>query len=252
MAAAVPRHPESPQVWAVRRPPPWDEALSLSLLDADERRRARSFRRPADRSRYLATHVALRLLLAVHLDCHPVDVLLGRAPCARCGGPHGRPVLLGSEAGPHFSLSHCPGLSLVALAGVPLGVDAERIPGRRTVESCLERLHPQERREATAVPEQGRPLWFCRLWARKEAYLKALGTGLGRALDQDYLGDRETPGAPRRPPGWTVRNLPCGPADTTHAAALAVPEGTPVPAVPYELNWPFTYGRWRGGAGAGG
>ncbi|MGW7369469.1 4'-phosphopantetheinyl transferase family protein [Streptomyces sp. NPDC054841] len=221
----------------MRSSPPWDEALSLSLLDAGERRKALSFRREPDRSRYIAAHAALRLLLAAYLECHPVDVLFGREPCARCGGPHGRPVLLDREAGLHFSLSHSPGLSLVAIAGVPMGVDAERVPGRRTVELCLERLHPEERREVLAVPEEERPLGFCRLWARKEAYLKALGTGLGRGLERDYLGHHEGPGAPRRPSGWIVRNLPCGPQNTTHAAALAVPAGTRAPSAPPDLNW---------------
>ncbi|MER6091347.1 4'-phosphopantetheinyl transferase family protein [Streptomyces bluensis] len=221
----------------MRKPPPWGEALSLSLLDAGERRKALSFRRDHDRSRYIVAHTALRLLLAARLQCHPVDVLVGREPCAGCGGPHGRPVLLDREAGPHFSLSHSPGLSLVAIADVPVGVDAERVPGRRTVELCLERLHPEERREVLAVPVKERPLWFCRLWARKEAYLKALGTGLGRGLERDYLGDREGPGAPPPPTGWTVRNLSCGSRDTTHAAALAVPPGTRVPGAPHDVNW---------------
>ncbi|WP_338894771.1 4'-phosphopantetheinyl transferase superfamily protein [Streptomyces sp. TG1A-60] len=221
----------------MRNAPPWSEALSFSLLDAGERRKALTFRREPDRSRYIAAHAALRLLLAAHLECHPIDVLFGREPCARCGGSHGRPVLLDRAAALHFSLSHSPGLSLVAVAGVPVGVDAERVPGRRTVELCLERLHPEERREALAVPEGERLLWFCRLWARKEAYLKALGTGLGRGLERDYLGDREGPGAPPRPSGWTVRNLPYGPLNGTHSAALAVPAGTRVPGGPRELNW---------------
>lgn len=246
MTVEGPREPERPQVWAVRHPPPWDEALSLSLLDPAERRRARSFRREPDRSRYVAAHTALRLLLAAHLDCHPVDVLYGREPCARCGGPHGRPVLLDREAGLRFSLSHAPGLSLVAIARVPLGVDAERVPGRRTVEACLERLHPEERRELLAAPEEERPLRFCRLWARKEAYLKALGTGFGRGLERDWLGDRTGPGTPARPTGWTVRNLSCGPQNTTHAAALAVPSGTPVPAAPRLLNWSAFQGDLQG------
>ncbi|SDE05667.1 4'-phosphopantetheinyl transferase [Streptomyces prasinopilosus] len=224
-------------MWAVRGSPPWDEELSLSLLDAGEERTFRSFRRAADRSRYLAAHTALRLLLAARLARRPADVVLGREPCAGCGGPHGRPVVLGDGGGAHFSLSHAPGLSLVALAGVPVGVDADRVPGPRTVELCLRRLHPQERRDAAAVPERELARWFCRLWTRKEAWLKACGTGLGRGLDRDYLGEREGPGAPPRPAGWTVRNLSCGPLDATHAAALAVPEGTPAPAAPCDLDW---------------
>lgn len=46
---------------------------------------------------------------------------------------------------------------------------------------------------------------FARLWSRKEAYLKGLGTGLARAADLDYLGEAAESW---RPAGWTVRNTP--------------------------------------------
>jgi phosphopantetheinyl transferase len=42
-------------------------------------------------------------------------------------------------------------------------------------------LHPQECKALLALPEPARPLAFARLWAAKEAYVKALGTGFARA-----------------------------------------------------------------------
>ncbi|MEV6575835.1 4'-phosphopantetheinyl transferase superfamily protein [Streptomyces sp. NPDC051577] len=221
------------RVWAVRQEPPWRESLSLSLLDAGERAKAASFTRGGDRSMYLAAHAGLRLLLGDRLGLHPRDLRFGRDRCAHCGGQHGRPVLLDGPDDLHFSLSHCAGLTLVGVADAPVGVDAERLPDRRTVELCLTRLHPRERDELLGTPWARRPLRFCRLWTRKEAYLKALGTGLGRGLDRDYLGD----GRVGRPAGWTVANLSCGPRDGVHAAALAVPAGVRWPVGLRELNW---------------
>ncbi|WP_329378002.1 4'-phosphopantetheinyl transferase family protein [Streptomyces sp. NBC_01716] len=244
MTSAV--HPAGEvRVWAVRQAPPWREDLSLSLLDARERAKAASFTHRRDRSMYLAAHVGLRLLLGDRLGVHPRDLRFGRDRCAHCGGPNGRPVLLGGPGGPHFSLSHGAGITLVAVADVPVGVDVESLPGRRTVELCLARLHPREREELLRVLRAELPLEFCRLWTRKEAYLKALGTGLSRGLDRDYLGA----GGEGRPVGWSVVNLSCGPQDRTHAAALAVPRWVRVPAGPGELNW-SAYGHVLGGVGS--
>ncbi|MFD9377932.1 4'-phosphopantetheinyl transferase family protein [Streptomyces sp. NPDC059999] len=221
------------RIWAVRREPPWPQGFSFSLLDAGERARADSFTHRRDRSMYLAAHAGLRLVLGDRLGIRPRDIRFGRDRCAHCGGQHGRPVLLGGPDTLHFSLSHCAGITLVALADAPVGVDAERLPGHRTVELCLARLHPRERDELLRTPGEQRPLRFCRLWTRKEAYLKALGTGLGRGLYRDYLGDASA----GRPPDWTVVNLSCGPQDGTHAAAVAVPAGVRTPTEPCELNW---------------
>ncbi|WP_330176897.1 4'-phosphopantetheinyl transferase superfamily protein [Streptomyces sp. NBC_01498] len=233
------------RVWALRQAPPWRDDVSLALLDAREQARAASFTRRHERSTYLAAHAGLRLLLADRLGVHPRDLRFGRDRCAHCGGPNGRPILLDAPGGPHFSLSHCAGITLVGIADVPVGVDVERLPGRRTVERCLARLHPRERAELLRVRRAELPLAFCRLWTRKEAYLKARGTGLGRGLDLDYLGT----GGEGRPVGWSVVNLSCGPQDRTHAAALAVPRWVRVPAGPGELNW-SAYGHVLGAVGS--
>ncbi|MFD3523507.1 4'-phosphopantetheinyl transferase family protein [Streptomyces sp. NPDC058653] len=244
MASAA-RPADGVRVWAVRQAPPWREELSLSLLDAGERAKAASLTRPRDRSMYLAAHVGLRLLLGDRLGVHPRDLRFGRDRCAHCGGPNGRPVLLGGPGAPHFSLSHCPGITLIGIADVPVGVDVDRLPGRGTVQLCLARLHPREREELRRVLRAELPLEFCRLWTRKEAYLKALGTGLGRGLDRDYLGA----GGEGRPPGWSVVNLSLGARSRTHAAALAVPRWVRVPPGPGELNW-SAYGHVLGGVGS--
>ncbi|MET9558495.1 4'-phosphopantetheinyl transferase superfamily protein [Streptomyces sp. NPDC006645] len=264
MAATV-RPVGEVRVWAVRQAPPWREDLSLSLLDAGERARAVSLTHRQDRSTYLAAHVGLRLLLGERLGVHPRDLRFGRDRCAHCGGPNGRPILLDAPGGqggpggpdvrsgpgaspgpgpggPYFSLSHCAGVVLIGVADVLVGVDVERLPSRRTVELCLARLHPRERAELLRVRRAERPLEFCRLWTRKEAYLKALGTGLSRGLDRDYLGA----GGEGRPVGWSVVNLSCGPQDRTHAAALAVPRWVRAPTGPGELNW-SAYGHVLGG-----
>ncbi|GAA4227670.1 hypothetical protein GCM10022254_15930 [Actinomadura meridiana] len=209
--------PGEADVWILRRP--WTGGPEHELDDR-ERKRAGAFVHPRDRARYVSAHVALRRILARYLGVGPADVRFGRAPCPRCAAPHGRPVVLDGSPGnvppPHFSLSHGHGVALVAVASVPVGVDVQRVPSAATVEVCSPRLHVRERADLAGVPPERRPAAFARLWTRKEAYLKGLGTGLGRGPAADYLGDGD---AAARPDGWLVDDLP---ADPGYAAALAL------------------------------
>ncbi|WP_327678436.1 4'-phosphopantetheinyl transferase family protein [Kitasatospora sp. NBC_00458] len=191
----------------------------LRCLDATELRRSERFVRDADRTCYLAAHVALRRVLGRRLAVAPEALVFERAPCPGCAEPHGRPRLAGSGA-PHFSLSHGGGTVLIGLAAVPVGVDVEPVPAAESAEVLSAVLHPAERAELVAVPPADRPGVFARLWTRKEAYLKGLGIGLGRPPAADYLGgDRD-----RHPGGWTVTDLPAGPRYAA-AVALAAPAG---------------------------
>ncbi|WP_405942678.1 4'-phosphopantetheinyl transferase family protein [Streptomyces sp. NBC_00207] len=208
------------RVWSMRVPSARElDAFDLSVLDAEERRRMTAFRRPDDRVRYGFAHVALRRILAARLDVEPYEVRFGRDPCPVCAGPHGRPVLDAPSARTRFSLSHCGQWVLIALAELTVGVDVEGIPGDTTVTDVVRALHPAERAAVEAVPLAERGAAFARVWARKEAYLKGIGTGLGRDLAQDDTG------API--PGWRLVDLP---VDDEHAAALAVHSPRP-PAI---------------------
>ncbi|MDJ0379763.1 4'-phosphopantetheinyl transferase superfamily protein [Streptomyces sp. G-G2] len=188
-----------------------------SLLDATERDAASRRRQQADRHRYLASHIGLRVLLGGYLGLAPERVSLVREVCPCCGGPHGRPAVAGGAV--HFSLSHSGDLAYFAFARVPLGVDVEAIPGAEAVTDVLNSLHPDESAELRAVAEPGRPGALARVWCRKEAYLKATGTGLALGLVEPYVGSAPAP-APVE--GWTLADLP---APRGYAAALAVQAG---------------------------
>ncbi|MET8274528.1 MULTISPECIES: 4'-phosphopantetheinyl transferase family protein [unclassified Streptomyces] len=192
------------------------DAFGLSVLDAEERRRMTTFRRRDDRVRYGFAHVALRRILAARLDVEPYAVKFGREPCPICAGPHGRPVLDPPSTRTRFSLSRSGQRVLIAVAELPVGVDVEGIPSGPTVTDVAGALHPAERAAIEAVPLAERGAAFARVWARKEAYLKGIGTGLGRGLAEDDTG------API--PGWRLVDLPM---DDEHAAALAVHSSRP-------------------------
>jgi 4'-phosphopantetheinyl transferase len=219
--------PDRLDLWLIRSADTDADALDLSELDGTERSRADAFLRPADGLLYAAAHIGLRRLLARYTGRRPQDLRFTRDPCPGCREPHGRPVVLPTETSAavplHFSLSHSAGVALVGVTAVPVGVDVEQLPREETATICAQALHPGERAELAAAAPQDRRALFGRLWTRKEAYLKGLGTGLSRGPAQDYLGLR----ASEHPAGWTVLGIPCF---ATHVAAAAVRHPAPAEA----------------------
>ncbi|NJP66334.1 4'-phosphopantetheinyl transferase family protein [Streptomyces spiramenti] len=193
-------------------------AQAPGVLDPQEQARAAEFLHRGDRDGYLASHVALRRLLAGYLGRGPSGIAISRAPCPGCGLPHGRPVVT-AEPPLHFSLSHCGELSLLAFAVTPVGVDIEALPGAGTVAEAAEVLHPREAAELAFLGPLERRHAFARVWTRKEAYLKGIGIGLADNPAGHYVGSGPVPA---RIPGWTVAPVAV-PGD--HHAAVALRTG---------------------------
>lgn len=211
----LPRPGEPASLWLVDVTHHADvlDELSARVLDENERRQVDAFRVDDARRLYQAAHIALRLLLGTCLGREPAAVELTREPCPCCDKQHGRPAVVGG--GLHFSLSHSGQVALLALAATPVGVDVELGPKPESVEGLAEHLHPRETKELSALPQQQKVKAFARVWARKEAYLKGIGTGLGRDLAADYVGSGPTP--PPGPDGWHIADV----AVAGYAAAVA-------------------------------
>jgi 4'-phosphopantetheinyl transferase len=208
-------------VWLVRAADhaPVNGPREQAMLDAGERARYGAFVRDSDRDMYGAAHVALRRLLGGYLGRAPGAVVIGREDCPVCGGPHGRPAVVGSD-GLHFSLSHSAGLVLLAFAARPVGVDIEEIPRPEIVDELGDVImHPAERAELAGLTPQERAVAFGRCWARKEAYLKGTGAGLGDNPHRSRVGAGPEP---YPVPGWRIEDLDVGGYAAGFSAALAV------------------------------
>ncbi|MET9592082.1 4'-phosphopantetheinyl transferase superfamily protein [Streptomyces sp. NPDC006516] len=207
-------------VWAVPGDPDLTrgpDPLYPSVLDDRERGRAAAFVRVRDRVQYVNAHLALRHLLSAYSGVSARLLRLGPPAHGTDGAASGgAPVVHGVSGAPRYSLSHSHGLILVAVAAQPVGVDVQRIPGPGTVDACLGFLHPRERAELAALPREGLAAAFAQQWARKEAYLKGLGTGLARSPRLDYVGARNRGAGPA---GWHVVDIP---VSAGYAAAVAV------------------------------
>lgn len=137
-----------------------------------------------------ATRAATRILLARYCGTSPAETRFSISQ-------FGKPELLGSRLS--FSVARRRGLALIAVAGEGrLGVDLEMRRPLPELDGICTMLHPAERALLAATPESAREDRFYRVWTRKEAALKALGTGMADGLAGfSVVGERAyLPGAP--------------------------------------------------------
>src|SRR5258707_8204663 len=108
--------------------------------------------------------------------------------------PGGKPYLHGGS-GIEFNLSHSHDMLVVAVSCTPLGVDLEAIrPVPYALTVAEHWFAPVEYAACLNLRGQDREFAFLRLWTRKEAYLKARGEGLQRALNSFAVtAEEETP-----------------------------------------------------------
>lgn len=158
-------------------PDPTTEALCRATLAAEEVQRTARFRTPELRARFAVGRGMARRILGRFTGLPADSVRLGV-------GPHGKPYLPDHPA-IEFNLSHSGDLALMAVAGGhPIGIDLEALRAVPDASSIAERYFaPGERADLARLPLEARELAFLRCWTRKEAYLKALGTGLQQPLD---------------------------------------------------------------------
>ncbi|GAA3218806.1 4'-phosphopantetheinyl transferase family protein [Oerskovia jenensis] len=230
-------------VWCAP-PTPWLSGPE-AWLSADEAAKASRFRQPVDHDRFVTGRLLTRAVLGERLHQAPedVDIRLG----ARDGAAPGRPFV---ETGPSFSIAHAGSWVLVAVvdpvgpslpgaaaatvpdtgsdvgAGVDVGVDVESAaPARAHLADLLD-----------AVPAGESPVdgWgaesFTRSWVRREAVLKAVGTGLLAPRDDLLLSRADRPagvvhsgGFLPAPDRLVVRDLelPAAPSAGRHDTYLA-------------------------------
>ena len=91
-------------------------------------------------------------------------------------GKHGKPSLA-DHPEIHFSISHSSHFVACAMADCEIGIDIQHLV--KVNEPLMRRvLSDEELRMVMALQGEERQMLFARLWALKEAYLKAVGTGI--------------------------------------------------------------------------
>jgi len=212
-------------------------------LSKDDRARASSFSDDTVRTEWMATHIALRLLIE-------------RWDGARW---RGAPYALADRGKPHlpdaplsFSISHARGIALVGISRIgSIGVDIERTRTVRIGSPRRERIEVAGAALSTEpLPSEGEAC-FLQAWVRLEAYAKAEGCGIGRLLTRLGILGSGTAGRPDASPGDRAGPAPVISAVLTEPrantslsvrdlqlgegiyAAVAVPEGAALGDIPW-------------------
>ena len=157
------------------------------MLSGEERAAADRFRRPEHRARYIAAHGGMHILLR---DLHeiPLDAqTIGR-------NSFGKPSLTGYPQ-LHYSISYSDRYVLMGINdGEPIGVDIEVL---RPIEDAVELMEahftPAEQAEVRSGGRSGTCVSriFLEIWVRKEACVKASGSGLNIPLNSVECGYRD-------------------------------------------------------------
>lgn len=148
--------------------------VSFEALSADEISRANRIRDPVARVGFIASRGTLRALVARLTGCSATDVELSYDMC-------GRPALAGSDI--DFSITRRDGIALVAITrGARVGVDVENLERLGNIDSVVEMFSHAERQSIRGLSGQVRYVRFAEIWTAKEAWAKAEGCGIAKAL----------------------------------------------------------------------
>jgi 4'-phosphopantetheinyl transferase len=182
------------------------------LLDQGERSKLDAIIQAAERRRFLAAHGAARTILAGLAGMPPGELRFET-------GVNGKPRLAGGPPGLHVNLSHSGGLCLLAVAAREVGVDVQQVPPGLDPVAMAARRYPPAEAELVAGGGAGAAELFIRLWARKEACVKAAGGRLMQGLKLPAVGASPLrvaqPGGPLPGP-FLVTDIPV--PDGYHAA----------------------------------
>jgi 4'-phosphopantetheinyl transferase len=174
--------PAGVHVWCLALDLPADRVVQLhASLSSDEVERAGRYHFERHRRRFVACRGQVRGILAGYLEARPADLRFRY-------GSRGKPALESpwSESAIRFNVSNSDDLALLAVAlDRELGVDVEHIREPRDFENLAAQFFAaSEVAQLRSLPHEQRLEGFYRLWTRKEAVLKAVGTGLAFPLDK--------------------------------------------------------------------
>jgi 4'-phosphopantetheinyl transferase len=145
------------------------------VMSSAERERAQKFVR--GKESYIASRWLLRKVLARYSNLPPKMVEFLRTD-------KGKPYLPRSNI--HFSLSHSGHWAMLAVANAELiGIDIEAVGTTRDLIGIAESYyHPHEFARLQTLPGVAQSDYFYRLWTLKEAFFKAMGTGISAGLEK--------------------------------------------------------------------
>lgn len=179
------------------------------LLSCDERNYAQTLRYEQVKRRYLRVRGWVRQILAMYLQEQATNIRIAKSA-------YGKPYLVDYPT-VQFNISHSGEHLLMAISTLgTIGVDIEQVQVMRTavadlVEKCFAN---QEIAYWKSVPVAEQLSEFYRFWTRKEAFVKAVGRGIGLGLPECVIATANSPALVSIPPecgsvnDWRLFDLP--------------------------------------------
>lgn len=191
-----------------------------TLLSPDELERADRYRFEKHRRRFTVARGMLRQHLGRYLNQSPERIVIDV-------GENGRPYV---DAPLQFNVSHSHEMAVFAFGQVDVvgnvGIDIEHIRTLHDRTAVATRFFSAAEQTALfSYPESEQTAVFFRIWTRKEAYLKALGTGLTRSPRSFSVSADNEPRLlddPLRPAAVVQYQPVAVPADYTAVAVTVV------------------------------
>jgi 4'-phosphopantetheinyl transferase len=151
-------------------------------ITRDELLRAEKFHFNEDKETYISCHALLRLILSKRLNTNPLNISFTK-------GLNNKPFLPENKL--FFNIAHTRDASAIAVSeGLHVGIDLERINQVIDFYSIIETYFSKKERDFILKTKQGERERFFLLWTRKEALLKALGTGVINNLSEIEISER--------------------------------------------------------------
>jgi 4'-phosphopantetheinyl transferase len=199
------------EVWNIHLPDHQkDIPLCRNLLTREELERAAKFINPSDANGFILGRGLLRRILADSLKSEPSALRFTR-------NTHGKPFL--EDGRLEFNVSHSRDRLLVAVtAGRAVGIDIEFRRTKLTMESIAKRWFAPEEQTFFRTLEDPATGFF-EIWAKKEAYVKAMGVGIYKDLNTFAvpLGERRFSPILDKAGQWFFQTLEI---DSGYAAAV--------------------------------
>jgi len=151
------------------------EELYSPVLSRDEQERAKRFRFDHHRNRYIILHYAMRKILSRYMQIPPRKIEIDK-------GTYGKPFIKEQSHNQLISFNASSTSNMIAFICAQnrnIGIDIECIDPKLNIDSIIPSLFSlNETKLFQLIDDSNRLEHVLRFWTAKEAYVKALGSGL--------------------------------------------------------------------------
>lgn len=146
------------------------------VLSKEEKENANSFKMDYHRKCYILSHVILRLLLSKYTGVSPELIEIHK-------NKYGKPFIKSHKL--KFNISHSKAKLAIAIAVCEIGIDIEYVNPNFDIHEILDiTLSENEKLNIKKLEPSLQKKQFYLYWTKKEALLKAMGTGINVSLNK--------------------------------------------------------------------